>query len=574
MRGTVGCFVFAVLCGVATMVSPGIARADIGAEGPAYVNTGGSPTSSKPESKLWFNDGFWWASMAVPTSATDSDYHIFKLVGNAWTDTGVPIDSRASTRQDVLWDGTHLWVASHKFAKTATFNGTPHPADGMRLYRFTYSGGAYVLDPNFPVSIDAQRSEALVIDRAADGKVWATWVQQDGPGGPYRVFTNHTAGDCGAVPDGTNPACAFTPHAVVPGATDVSSDDISSLVRFGSQIGVMWSDQPASAMKFVAIGPPASFGSVEVAIAGPKQADDHLNLKADSTGKVYVATKTKFSSLTSLNPQTRLLVRDTSGIWSNHTISFSPDRRTRPIVVLDEQHGIIHVFETGPHPSGADPENGGNIFESTSSMSNINFAVLSRRPVIQDDDSPGMNNATSTKQNVSATTNLVALASNNLTRRYWHHFESLASPPPPPGGGGGGCTIRGTSGPDIINGTAARDVICGLGGNDIIRGFGGNDVLRGDRGNDSLVGGGGADSLVGGRGNDRLSGGRGPDSLRGGSGRDRLVGSGGRDVFHAGAGRDTLLARDGRRELVDGGGGRDRARVDRRDMRRSIEALF
>jgi hypothetical protein len=568
MRGTVGRFVFAVLCGVAAMVSPEIARADIGVQGPAYVNTGGSPTTSKPQSKLWFNDGFWWASMAVPTSATDSDYHIFKLVGNTWTDTGVVVDTRDSSRQDVLWDGTKLYVASHKFQQTPTFG--PTPGDEMRLYRFSYTSGTYTLDADFPVPIDSRRSEALVIDKDSTGMLWATWVQQASSGGPYQVYVSHTTGNCAS---GAAASCAFTAPIVL--AANVTSDDISSLIHFGgNKIGVMWSDQVASAMMFAVHvdGTADTAWSTETAISGPKQADDHINLKADSAGRVFVATKTKFVSLTSLNPQTRLLVRDTSATWSNHTISFSPDRRTRPIVALDEQHGIIHVFETGPHPSGADPENGGNIFESTSSMSNINFAVLSRRPVIQDDDSPGMNNATSTKQNVSATTNLVVLASNNLTRSYWHHFESLASPPPPPGGGGGGCTIRGTSGPDIINGTAARDVICGLGGNDIIRGLGGNDVLRGDRGADRLVGGGGADRLVGGRGNDRLSGGPGPDSLRGGSGRDRLVGSGGRDVFHAGAGRDTLLARDGRRELVDGGGGRDRARVDRRDIRRSIEA--
>ena len=32
-----------------------------------------TPTESKPESKLWWNDGFWWASMY---NATTTHYHI------------------------------------------------------------------------------------------------------------------------------------------------------------------------------------------------------------------------------------------------------------------------------------------------------------------------------------------------------------------------------------------------------------------------------------------------------------------------------------------------------------------
>jgi hypothetical protein len=582
--------VCAVLCGIAALAVPGLARADIGIQGPPYAaGTTGSPTGAKPESKLWWNDGSWWASMFDTGSGA---YRIAKLVGSSWTSTGPAIDSRDSTRQDVLLVGNKLFVASHKFQETTAFSQTqesaPEPlADNMRLYRFTYAAGAYSLDPGFPVNIDRQRSEALVIDVAADNKIWATWVQQEGVGGPHRVFTAHTSGDCVV-----GNACNFTPRNPLGGA--VAADDISSLIRFGGNIGVMWSDQIANAMRFVVVSPPATFGSIETAVSGPKQADDHINLKT-AGGKIYAATKTKFISRTDLHTQTRLLVRGAAGGWTSHTVSFSPERRTRPIVVLDTQNEIIHVFETGPHPSGANPENGGSIFESTSDLNSINFAVLSRRPVIEDSDSPGMNNATSTKQNVTAATDLVVLATNTLTKRYWHHFDAIsATEPPPPGGGGGGgvCTIRGTAGGDIIKGTAGADVICGLGGNDIVRAFGGRDRvlgglgsdlllggpgadrLLGQLGNDRLVGAAAADILLGGLGRDRLVGGLGPDRLVGWTGNDVLVGGPGRDGFAAGRGRDTLFSRDRRREVVNGGLGRDRARVNVSDIRRSIERLF
>jgi hypothetical protein len=115
--------------------------------------------------------------------------------------------------------------------------------------------------------------------------------------------------------------------------------------------------------------------------------------------------------------------------------------------------------------------------------------------------------------------------------------QSPAPPSPPsnPPPVGSRCTIPGTSGANIINGTAGRDVICGRGGNDRINGRGGHDLLLG------------------------------------GGGADRITGGGGRDAMYGGSGNDTLGARDGVRDTVNGGRGRDRARWDARDVRRSIE---
>src|SRR5258707_131924 len=79
------------------------------------------------------------------------------------------------------------------------------------------------------------------------------------------------------------------------------------------------------------------------------------------------------------------------------------------------------------------------------------------------------------------------------------------------------------------------------------RGLGGNDVLRGRGGNDTLDGGPGSDLLEGGRGTDFLLG---------------------------GPGDDRLLARDGVREDIDGGAGRDSARIDANDWISLIERVL
>jgi hypothetical protein len=115
------------------------------------------------------------------------------------------------------------------------------------------------------------------------------------------------------------------------------------------------------------------------------------------------------------------------------------------------------------------------------------------------------------------------------------------------------CTILGSPGRDVIQGTPGIDVICGGGGNDRIYGGAGHDLI------------------LGGKGNDRLNGGAGREHIRGGPGEDALIGGGGDDELFGEAGADLLLARDGVADLVNGGRGRDRARVDRVDVLRGVE---
>ena len=79
-------------------------------------------------------------------------------------------------------------------------------------------------------------------------------------------------------------------------------------------------------------------------------------------------------------------------------------------------------------------------------------------------------------------------------------------------------------------------------------------TIEGTIGNDTLVGTTGADVICGGSGNDVIRGGGGPDTLLGGTGNDRIE------------------ARDRERDVVDGGKGRDAARLDRKlDVPRNVE---
>src|SRR5207247_10052689 len=104
--------------------------------GPTYSRSKGTataPTGEKPQTKLWFNDGAWWAVMY---NASTANFEIYKRVNGSWTTTGTIVDPRDGSWQDALWDGNHLQVVS-------AGNRATNPGAGVRYSRFGYDSGAH-----------------------------------------------------------------------------------------------------------------------------------------------------------------------------------------------------------------------------------------------------------------------------------------------------------------------------------------------------------------------------------------------------------------------------------------------
>jgi PKD repeat protein len=387
--------------------SPG----SIGFQDMSTQGTGGAATGEKPESKLWSTDSAWWGVLFDSASQT---YHIFRLdrTRQTWIDTKTVVDNRPKSRADTLRDGQHLYVSSHVFAASAA-SGNP-----ARLYRYSYDSAskAFSLDPGFPAIISDYSSETLTIDKDSTGVIWATWVQGS------RVYMNRTGG---------SDDVWGTPFALpAQGADTLESDDISAVAAFGgNKIGVMWSNQTASAMYFAVHrdGDPINvWEGSRTAVQGPNSADDHINLKAlqgDTAGHVFAAVKTSLddAGAASSAPQILVLDRDpATGDWSSAPFGRISDCHTRPILMLDSQRRVLHVFATAPDSGCPFSGSAGTIFEKTSSMSNISFPLGRGTPVIRDVASPNLNNVTSSKQSVTDATGLVVMASNDVTKRYWH----------------------------------------------------------------------------------------------------------------------------------------------------------
>lgn len=411
-----------LLCAVALVLSsaPPVAASEpieVGYAGPTYPgSTGGNgePTGEKPESKLWWNDGYWWASM---WSNSGNAYHIFKLnlATKTWEDTDTQLDPRNNSRADVLWDGNKLYVASHVFAKNG---GAPSndPAKRGKLFRYSYDSGseAYSLDDDFPAEITGGVSETLVLEKDANGKLWVTYVEDE------KVMVNRSLnGDDAEWGD---------PFALPFDEANVSDDDISSIITYNQHVGIMWSNQDSGRKMYFAVHNINAANDTDWSrvLAYGSSGDDHISLKSletDTDGHVYAVIKTSRSAeLIMLLVCERNINRcRTQDDWTSYQVYDGEHSPTRPILLIDTSNRQLYVFSRN--------KDGGHdaIYYKRTGLDNIQFDVDSiGMPFIKSADDDGINDPTSTKQNLTSTTGLVVLASDSGPDRYFYNYMSLS----------------------------------------------------------------------------------------------------------------------------------------------------
>jgi hypothetical protein len=364
-----------------------------------------APTADKPQSKLWINNGIWWASM-WNTSTIRNEIHRLDWATQTWSTTGVPIDARRQSRSDTLWNGSHLYVAS-------AGPNAGLASQSARVYSFSYDRAAktYAPDPGFPVTVSAGGMEEVVIAQDTTGRLWVTYTQNQ------QVYVAHSTVD-----DLHWSAPTALPF---PQASNLAADDIASIIAYDGRVGVMWSDQgdPLAESFYFAThvdGAPDGQWALTTASSGDHMADDHINLKSlsgDSSGRVFAAAKT---SLT-MPGQTlqKLLVMAPNGTWSEYPFGTVADNQTRSQILIDTEHRQLYMFATAPCCSG------GTASYKVTSLNSIGFAPGPAIPFIALASDPMANNLTSTKQSLSSSTGLVMLAGDDSTDFYVHGILPL-----------------------------------------------------------------------------------------------------------------------------------------------------
>jgi hypothetical protein len=377
-----------------------------------------TPTADKPQSKLWFNDGLWWASMFNNTNSPRPAFHIYKLdrTTQSWSDTGTEIDSRPTSQGDFLWDNNarKLYVVSGNTG-----------IDGWYM-RFSYDANQKIYTRDFnPIVVRSGGAESISIDKDTTGKLWITYTRG------LQVYVNRST---------TSETVWGTPF-VVPGARTLDGDDISGIVAYrdanGSSIGVLWSNHNSPSSMYFSYhkdgDPDTTWQPIETIYSATCAADDHINLKslqADASGTIYAAVKTSFGDSgcgsSSSSPLIRLVVRKPNNQWAVTTFGTVGDDHTRPIVMLDTTNRKVYMFATSPTSGN------GSIYMKSTSMDNPDFSNQAGlgTPFIKSTTYTDINNATSTKQTVDAYSGLVVLAADESKSWYLHGYQSLGTPAP------------------------------------------------------------------------------------------------------------------------------------------------
>jgi hypothetical protein len=321
-----------------------------------------------------------------------------------WSDTGVLIDPRPGADVDALWDGTKLYIASVVPNGTTTAN-----AAQLRRYSYDASTDTYTLDSGFPIAIvSGAAMETIVLAKDTTGRLWVTYTRNNA------VWVARTTAN-----DSTWDRPFTMPVADV---SNLTPDDISSIVAFDGKIGVMWSNQNTQEYHFAthADGAADMTWQSSVALAIPQGADDHINLKAlsgDPAGRVFAAVKTSLNSAS--DPLIILLVLKPDGTWANHTVSRVSENQTRPIVTIDQHDRKLYVFAAEPCCSGD------VIHYKQAALDAISFPSGAGASFMDSSTDNCINNVSSTKQNLDSSTDLVAIASADCSGLYFHNIINL-----------------------------------------------------------------------------------------------------------------------------------------------------
>lgn len=273
-------------------------------------------TKDKPQSKLWYAHGSWWAWLPVSDG------------GSVWrrTDSGW----RRQTNLDAALRGlpgqADVWADSD--GVRAVLVGP----DELAVAALKWQSGRYVPDgPPVRWKHDGPATETATIARGHDG-IW--WVGYDL--GKKMLLRRSIQRD----------GLAWR-APVVMNERDTADDDICAVAALPGGVGLIWSDQAHDGVYFRRPGE-----AIEVVAEGGLTADDHINAAVGEDGTLYVAMKNSVDTVG--QPQLVLRVRSRGGKWSS--IQYAPKTATelpsRPIAVAGgrpERLFLLHtVYEPGP----------------------------------------------------------------------------------------------------------------------------------------------------------------------------------------------------------------------------------
>lgn len=246
-----------------------------------------NPTKDKPQSKLWYSDGSYWAILPKsdgPSLWQRDDHGWIEHENVNKTLSGIP------GRADV-WaeDGEITAVGVDK--------------DSLVVFRLIRDSGikwkAKILQTLYPPALgDEIETATIALD---DSGIY--WVASDA-GNKVCVWSSEDSG------------LQWSEPIII--EEKMTKDDICAITKIPNGIGVIWSDQEEEALYFKSHrdGQPVSEWDSTITVQqGNNNADDHINTVLAADGTLWVATKSSVDSVG--QPLFVLRVRRPNGQWYN-----------------------------------------------------------------------------------------------------------------------------------------------------------------------------------------------------------------------------------------------------------------
>lgn len=264
------------------------------------------PTADKPQSKIWYADGSWWA--LLPRQAGPS---LWQRTATGWKEQtevhaallGIP------ARADVWTDADGATAVSVADRLMKVFRLHPAASPGRTRVEILATLPAPASD-----SI-----ETATIARDATGHWWVAATVQ------AKVYAWHSAD-----------ALAWDQPEVLGRGLD--PDDICTVTPIPGGVAVIWSNQKKDEVmmrRHRDARAPVDWDAAEAIARGHKTADDHLHTALAADGTLWVATKNSVDEAG--QPQFVLRVRSPEGHWRNFPYArlLKDEEVSRPIVALD-----------------------------------------------------------------------------------------------------------------------------------------------------------------------------------------------------------------------------------------------
>ena len=296
------------------------------------------PTRDKPQSKLWFAHGSWWAWFPDGDGSS-----IWRRANDGW--------KRETSLDDWL---NALPGRADVWSETNGVRAVLVAEDQLSIAGLIYEPrtGGYKPDGDpfiwaIPDADIEEPIESATIARDGNGIWWIVYDFQ------RSIWVRHSEDVSGS--QWGNPIKLGGPVAV---------DDIGVIFTAPGYIGVMWAHQSGGDEEEIYFrrhldrSPPEQWEDVETIERGYGAAEDHFNAAVGANGHVYVVTKDDKNVI----DQPQLVLRDLypDGSWKNYPYANRTElvMPTRPIALLggDPLHlYLVHsLYPQGGSPRGED----------------------------------------------------------------------------------------------------------------------------------------------------------------------------------------------------------------------------